>query len=125
MPTEKRNRVSKFRDAVRGMASACRVEKSFVIHLVAALLVILAGFVLRVKATEWCILILCIGGILTAETFNSAIESPARSVTSEHDENVGRSLDMAAGAVLLTVIGAACIEAIIFVPRLLKLLPVG
>ena len=122
MSTPDRNWATKFRDAARGIIKACGGEKSFAIHLLAAVLVIVAGFVLQVTATEWCVLLLCIAGVLAAETFNSSIEALAKAVTSEHDENVGRGLDIAAGAVLLTAIGAAAVGLIIFVPRLLEFL---
>ena len=82
----------------------------------------IAGFAFRVTTLEWCVLGLCIATVLSAETLNSAIESLARAVTQEQNEHVGRSLDAAAGAVLLMAIGAACVGGVIFIPHLIALL---
>ncbi len=56
--------------------------------------------------------------VLAAEMFNSALESLARSITSNHDENIADALDVASAAVLLAAVGAAVVGAIIFVFRL-------
>jgi len=113
---------SKFRDAIRGIEFARRGEKSFVVHFVATALVVIAGFAVRVTAMEWCVLVLCIATVLSAETLNSAIESLAKAVTQEHNEHVGRSLDAAAGAVLLMATGAVCVGGVIFIPHFVALI---
>lgn len=110
---------AKFADAVRGITIACRGEKNFVVHCIAAILVTGAAAWLHVTTTEWCILLLCIAAVLVAETFNSAIESLAKAVTKEQNEHVGRCLDMSAGAVLLAAIGSAAVGAVIFLPHIL------
>lgn len=107
---------AKFSDALRGIGLAFRGEKSFVVHIIAAMLVVTAAAVLQVTPTEWCLLLLCIASVFAAETFNSAIESLATAVTEDHNEDVGRSLDAAAGAVLLIAIGAVAVGVVIFLP---------
>ena len=67
---------------------------------------------------EWCLIVLCIAGVLAAEMFNSALESMAKAITSENNPHVGRSLDIGSAAVLTASIGAATVGAIIFLPRL-------
>jgi diacylglycerol kinase (ATP) len=111
----------KFRDAIRGIEFACRGEKSFAVHIVATALVVSAGIAVQVTALEWCVLVLCIAAVLSAETLNSAIESLAEAVTQEHNEHVGRSLDAAAGVVLLMAIGAVCVGGVIFIPHVVAL----
>ena len=112
---------SKFRDAIRGIEFARRGGKSFGVHIAATTMVVLAGIALQITAWEWCVLVLCIATVLCAETFNSAIESLAKAVTQEHNEHVGRSLDAAAGAVLLMAIGAVCVGGVIFIPYFVAL----
>ena len=116
MLNEQRGWKAKFRDAFRGIGQACRGEKSFVVHFSAAILVVTAAALLKVTTTEWCLLILCIAIVFSAETFNSSIESLARAVTEEQNAHVGRSLDTAAGAVLIAAMGAAVVGVVVFLP---------
>ena len=64
---------------------------------------------------------LCIGAVLAAESFNSAIETLSDRVSSSYDEAVKRTKDIAAGAVLLSAIAAATAGLIIFVPKIINL----
>jgi diacylglycerol kinase len=118
----KREWGAKFCDAYRGIAKARRGDKSFAVHQLAMLAVIVAGVLFDIDRIEWCVLIICMAVVVAAETFNSSIEALAKAVTSEHNENVGKSLDMAAGAVLLAAIGAAIVGLCVFVPRIIALM---
>lgn len=109
---------AKFRDAFRGTWLAASRERSFAVHLPVAVLVVLAGAVLRVTLVEWCLLILAIAMVLAAETFNTALEHLSRAVSRDKNEDIGRALDMASGAVLITAIGAAAVGAAILGYRL-------
>jgi diacylglycerol kinase (ATP) len=111
---------AKLHDALRGINFA-RGNKSFAVHQLAAVVVIAAGVWLQVDLTEWCLLIICIAAVTAAETFNGSIESLAKFAAKERDPLIGRSLDMAAGAILLTAIGAACVGLVIFVPKIAAL----
>ena len=107
----------KFRDAIRGITCAFAEGSSFRVHLLMTMLVILCAFVLQVSRMEWCLLILCITIVLGAETFNSALETMARAVDRNHNASLGKSLDMAGGAVLICSWGAAIVGLLIFVYR--------
>jgi diacylglycerol kinase len=99
-----------------------RGHSSFFVHFFFAALVLAAGIVLRCEATEWCLLLLCIAMVLTAELFNSAVETIVRGLDEGTKLRVRSCLDIAAGAVLLASIGAAIIGAIVLVSRLFKFL---
>src|SRR2546425_10548962 len=66
---------AKFGDAFRGLKLGVRGHSSFFVHFFFAALVIAAGIVLRCEPLEWCLVLSCIGLVLTAELFNSAIET--------------------------------------------------
>ena len=70
---------AKFADAFRGLKFGW-TESSFLVHIVFAIAVIVCGFVFRVSQSEWLIVLLCIGVVMSAEMFNTAIESLARAV---------------------------------------------
>ena len=121
-PTRKRTWADKFRDAIRGVRCGVSGQSSFLVHGVATVLVLVAGTVLRVSQTEWCLLTLCITIVLTAEMFNSALELLAEAVDKEQNSVLGTALDVASGAVLVTVIGAVIVGVLVFVPHLWPLL---
>ncbi|MBC7853080.1 MAG: diacylglycerol kinase family protein [Pirellulaceae bacterium] len=104
--------------AFRGVLAAFRLDQSFVEHLVCSGLVIAAAIVLRVSLLEGCLLALCIAAVIAAEMFNTAIEQLSKAVHPEQSPLVGTSLDIAAGGVLITSLGAALVGSIIFNYRL-------
>jgi diacylglycerol kinase len=112
---------SKFRDAFRGLKLGVRGHSSFFVHFFFSVLVVAAGLVLRCRALEWCLLLACIGMVLTAELFNSAIETIYRGVDAATQPRIRPCLDIAAGAVLLASIAAAVIGSIVFLGRLIDL----
>jgi diacylglycerol kinase len=112
----------KFYDAWRGCWWGMQGQSSFAVHFAIAVLVIALAAWLRVERWEWIALLLCITAVHCAELFNSAIEFLARSITREHDENLGRALDIASGAVLIAAAGSAVVGVLILGPRLWELL---
>jgi diacylglycerol kinase len=112
---------SKFRDAFRGLKLGIRGHSSFFVHFFFSALVIAAGVVLRCETLEWCILLGCIGMVLTAELFNSAIETIYRGLDDATKGRVRSCLDIAAAAVLLASIAAATIGSMVFLGRLTEL----
>ena len=114
----KRSWAHKFRDAFRGVKEGVRGQSSFFVHFLVAVGVAAAGIALRVSTTEWCLLLLCVAGVLTAEMFNSALESMAKAITGESDPHLGNSLDIGSAAVLVASVGASIVGAIIFGHRL-------
>ncbi len=108
----------KFYCAFRGIYLGSRNETSFVIHYGAAVVVAAAAAFLGCTLIEWSLLALCIALVWMAELFNSAIESLARSLSSEYNPTVGQSLDIASGAVLVAAMGSAIVGSLILIPKL-------
>lgn len=111
----------RFAVAVRGIRRAVLVEPSFWVHLPAGAAAIAAGAFLRIEPAEWGALALAIGGVLAAETFNSAIEQLARGPGARRHPRLRDALDMAAGAVLIASVAAAATGLAVFLPRMLGL----
>jgi diacylglycerol kinase len=109
---------NKFRNALRGVKAGVRGQSSFFVHFFLTAAVVVAGIILKVTLVEWCLLVLCIAGVLTAEMFNSALESMAKAITGEKDPHLGNSLDIGSAAVLLASVGAALVGGVIFINRL-------
>ena len=117
-----RERIRSFKYAFNGIWQVIRHEANFRIHLFAALLVILLGLYVNISANEWLVIILTIGGVMTTELINSAIENLVDIVHPEHHKKAGLIKDISAGAVLIMAIVAAVIGFVIFIPKLIDLI---
>ena len=109
---------AKLRHACRGMITGMCEENSFIIHFVAAILVITAATILQTNRIEWCCLILCITVVITAEMFNSALERLAKALSDQKNHHLAQALDVGSAAVLVSAIGASAVGATILLHRL-------
>ena len=114
-----RRRLHAFIYAGRGIIDLFRHTPNARIHLAAASVVIATAAYVEVSRAEWYWLIACIGAVLVAEAFNTAIEYLTDLVSPDYHPLAGKTKDVAAGAVLLAAITAAVIGAIILGPYLL------
>jgi diacylglycerol kinase len=119
VPRRRRSWGHKFRAAFRGIKVGVRGHSSFSVHFFFTALVLAAALVLRCDKFEWCILLGCIGLVLVAELFNSAVETLFRGLDEATRDRAWPALDVAAGAVLLASIMASVVGAIIFLSKLL------
>jgi len=108
----------KFRDAFIGLRLGVRGQSSFFVHVSAAMVVIAVAAVLGCTLIEWCLLLLCIAGVLTTEMLNSALESMAKAITEDYNPHLAVALDVGSAAVLLASAGAAIVGTLIFANRL-------
>jgi diacylglycerol kinase len=111
----------KFKEAFRGVKKGVRGHSSFAVHFFFAALALAAAVALECDHREWCIVIGCIGMVMTAELFNSSIETLFRGLEPEARDRVYPCLDIAAGAVLVAGLTAAAVGTIIFGRKLLIL----
>jgi diacylglycerol kinase len=112
----------KFRDALRGLKLGIRGHSSFSVHFFFAALAVAGAIVLRCDLVQWCLLLGCIGLVLTAELFNSAVESLFRGLDEMGRMRGKACLDIAAGAVLLASITALIIGSLVFCQQFAALL---
>ena len=121
-PKRKRPWRDKFADAFRGAKRGVRGQSSFFVHFFIAALVVAAALALRATRIEWCVLVLCITIVMTAEMFNSALEHMGRAMGDEYNPTLGSALDIGSAAVLTASIGAAIVGCVIFLYRLGELM---
>ncbi len=112
----------KFREAFRGVKRGIRGQSSFFVHFFFAVCAVAAAAILQCTPTEWCLVILCIGIVLAAELFNSALETLFHGLDAASQQRIEGCLDIAAGAVLVTSLTAAAVGMILFGHRLLLML---
>jgi len=108
--------------AWNGLVALLRTQWNARIHAVATAVVIIAGIVLDVSRTEWCLLVLAMGLVWAAECINTAIEALADTVSTAHHPGIGRAKDVAAGAVLVSAATAVVIGLMVLGPKLARIL---
>jgi diacylglycerol kinase len=104
----------KFRCAFRGLVCGIRGQRSFYVHLPMAAAVIACAAVFRASLLDWCVLLLCITIVLSAEMFNTVLEHFGKMITDKYDPRMRDALDIGSAAVLVASIGAAIVGAIVF-----------
>ncbi|MDX1680326.1 MAG: diacylglycerol kinase family protein [Akkermansiaceae bacterium] len=111
-------RLRSFGYASAGLWRVLRHEHNAWVHAVATVAVVVAGFVLKVSAADWRWLVVAMVAVWVAECFNTALECLANAVSPDTHPLIKAAKDIAAGAVLITAIGAAVIGVLVFWPYL-------
>jgi diacylglycerol kinase (ATP) len=106
--------------ALAGILEMLKTQHNAWVHLLATICVVGAGVVFGVSLTEWCLLILVMMAVWVAEALNTAFELLCDVASPEFHPLVKKSKDVAAGAVLLSAIGAVAVGLIIFLPYLVN-----
>jgi len=113
------SRIASFKPAFRGVLFVLRNGHNARIHQVAALTVIILGIVFDIGKTDWLVIILCIGLVISSEIMNSAIEKLTDVVSPGINEKAKLIKDVAAGAVLISAMISLLAGLLIFIPYLI------
>ena len=111
-----------FKVAFEGLHDALLHERNFRIQVVVFILVIIAGFLFQISATEWIFILLCAAVVLSTEIINSSIEKLCDFVSPEIHALIKKIKDFSAAAVLVATILSVIIGAIIFLPKIVALI---
>ncbi len=111
-------RSKSFVHAFAGLAFMLRTQHNAWLHLVATVVVVGAGILLKVSANDWRWLIAAMALVWLAEAMNTAFEHLCDVVSPEFNQSVKRSKDIAAAAVLFAAIAAALIGILTLWPYL-------
>jgi len=114
--------LTSFRHAFSGVWYVLRTQRNARIHLTVALVVIALGLWLGLSYAEWAIIVLTIGLVLAAESFNTVAEAVVDLATAERHPLAKIAKDVAAGAVLLMAITAVVVGLLILGPPLWRAL---
>lgn len=86
--------------AFSGIRSAFRNERNLQIQLVIAILTFAVFLLLQVSFVEFLIMLLLIGGVISLELMNTALEHVVDLVTKDYHPLAKTAKDIAAGSVL-------------------------
>jgi diacylglycerol kinase (ATP) len=109
---------SAFLFAWQGVAYVARSQRNMRIHLAAATVVLILAVALRVSRLELACLVLCIVLVMVLEMINTVVESVVDLVTEEFHPLAKIAKDVAAGAVLVSSIGAVVVGLLLLGPPL-------
>lgn len=121
-PFEFAGRIKSIGHAIDGIFFVLRSQHNAWIHAAGTVLVVTAGFFFHLTAGEWCWIVIAATSVWTAEALNTALELLADAATKDFHPLIGQAKDVAAGAVLVTAIGASIIGVIIFWPHVHNLI---
>ncbi len=107
-----------FRYALQGIIHAFLKERNMKIHVVISILVMIVGMAVKLTPMEWLFIVFAIGGVITLELLNTAIERLVDLVTPDFHPLAKQAKDVSAGAVLIFSIVAVIIGLIIFIPKI-------
>ena len=107
-----------FGHALNGILYSFKIGFHFKVQVTTFILAVILGYIYKISALEWLILILISASVIAAETFNTAIEETCNLLHPELHPHARIAKHCAAGAVLILSAAAAIIGAIIFLPKI-------
>lgn len=112
--------INSFKYAIEGFISSFKTERNMKLHVLAMILVIILGLIFKLTKIEWFICIILIALIISAELFNTAIETIVDMISPEKNDKAKLAKDISAAAVLALAIAALIIGLIIFIPHIVE-----
>ena len=119
--SKRKKLINSFKYAFSGIASAFKTERNMKIHVLAVVLVTLAGFLFKISKMEWIICIILFGMVISLELANTAIETTVDLAMPERNEKAKLAKDISAGAVLVCAFVSVIVGLMIFVPKIYEL----
>ena len=107
--------------AIDGLLVFFGKERNGQIQGTIAVMVVIAGFFLGLKPTEWIAILLCIAMVLSLEMINTALEKLSDMVEPNFNPLIKTIKDVAAAAVLWATIISVAIGLIVFLPKIIAL----
>jgi undecaprenol kinase len=99
----------RMRFAIAGIGETWRRERSFRAHILVAVLVVVVMAVIHPPVIWWALVAFIIAAVLAIEVMNTAVEALIDHLHPDIHPQIRVVKDMAAGAVLLIVIGAVVV----------------
>ena len=111
-------RMRAFGYAAGGLLYAYKIGHALWLQNIIAIVIIAIGFYLKISLNDWRWIALAIALVFTTEIMNTAVETVCDALHPDHDKLIGLAKDAAAGAVLMSGLGAVVIGTLTFWPYL-------
>ncbi|MFA5353589.1 MAG: diacylglycerol kinase [Thermodesulfovibrionales bacterium] len=103
-------------NAIEGILHAARSERHIRYHFYTTVIVLTGSILLGINRSDFAIIVIAVVLVILAEMVNSAIEYIVDLVSPQYSEEARIIKDVAAGAVLITAVGAAVLGYITLAP---------
>ena len=107
--------------AFRGIGIFIKTTHNAWLHLFFAVLAVYMGFLFKISEAEWTAVVFAIGMVIISEAFNTAIEIDIDLTSPTYHPYARDTKDVAAGAVLISVLVAGIVGLIIFLPKIIAI----
>ncbi len=109
--------------AVNGIKTVFQDERNFRFDVVAAIGVVILGFLLNIERVEWYWIVFCIFLMFILEMLNTVVEQLVDLMV-EHNYHLAakKAKDVAAGVVLMGAIFVLLMASGIFIPKIVQML---
>lgn len=115
-----KNFLQSFSHALEGIAHTIKNERNMRFHILASILVIIAGILFRLSFTEFAVLFFAIGLVIASEMANTMVERIIDILYKSYDENAKIIKDVAAGMVAVSALTAALVGFCLFGGRIIQ-----
>ena len=116
-----KNFLEAWKNAFSGIVYAFKTQRNLRIQLVAGIIVVILGIVLKISSSEWAILSFAVFFVLGSEMMNTALETAVDLTTEEYHIKAKLAKDTAAGAVVLASINAVVVSYFLFADKIVQM----
>jgi len=114
--------IHSFKYATEGFLSAFKTERNMKIHILIMVLVIIVGIYFKINTYEWIICVILFGAVISAELFNTTIETVVDMIMPYKDKKAKLAKDVSAAAVLVLAIASIIVGLMIFMPKIINII---
>ena len=108
--------------AGQGIRHAWETQRHLRVHVGLGLLAVGLGLALGIGTGEWAALLTVMTVVIALELLNTVVEAAVDLASPQFHPKAKVAKDVAAGAVLVSAMGATLVGAVIFLPRLVALI---
>lgn len=113
--------INSFKYPISGLRYAYKNEQNLEVDIGIAVLVVILGFLFKISISEWAILTITVGLVISFELINTALEAVVDLITDKYHPLAKVAKDTSAAAVLILAIVSVIEGLIIFLPKIISL----
>lgn len=113
--------INSFKYPISGLRYAYKNEQNLEVDICIAVLVVILGFLFKISISEWAILTITVGLVISFELINTALEAVVDLITDKYHPLAKVAKDTSAAAVLILAIVSIIEGLIIFLPKIISL----
>lgn len=111
--------INSIKNSIIGLVIAYKNEQSMLIQLLASILLIVLGIILKINHIEWLFIVGIIGSTCTVELINTALENTVDLVTDKIHPLAKSAKDIASAAEFVLCLMSLIMALIIFIPKII------